>query len=290
MNDKFNPDKPVDDLRYSDEIYSILEKLGFSPESITKDESSILNKIEGLKKIGFENPIELIQKMPRILGYAEESMGRKIEWLKEQGFENPIELIQKMPPILGLAEESMGKKIEWLKGQGFENPIELIQKMPRILGYAEESMGRKIEYIKNCINLFSDNLNENTQKLVIGYIESIPNIFSIKFDRLAILIRILTIFNNQNKLQINSDSKRLTYLNIENLILALEKTKNNKDLTFPEFIKIVRIVKNENSEKAEKQAKISELMNEIQNSKLGGEEINENLLKILKRYNRGYLQ
>ena len=432
MNDKFNLNESVSDLRYSDNIYSLLEKLGFSAEGINKikenssylpkDESSILNKIDGLKRLGFENPIiliekmplilgfteesiarkidllkekgfmnpiiliekapqilnnseesmsrkidslkekgfmnhiiliekapqilnhaeesttrridwlkekgftnpivliekmpqilslaeesmgnkinwlkekgvtnpiVLIEKMPSILGFAEESMSRKIDWLKEKGFMNPIVLIEKMPQILSLAEESMGNKINWLKEQGFENPIVLIEKMPSILSFAEESMNKKINYMKYCLETLSNNSDENFPKIITHHIEKNPAILGSKFDKIAVLIRILTMFKKPEELASDSEIGNLLFSNIEDLMLTLKKTKNIEDLTFREFMKVANGIKKEKIEKGKKQGRISELMSELENSKSEGDEINENLLKILKRYSRGYLQ
>ncbi len=292
--------RPEGEPRYGEEVYSMLEKLGFSISAVNKiknksvyipeDGSTIVKKISWLKDQGFSNPIELIEKSPQILGLAEESMGEKISLLKEQNIDDPVKLIERMPQILGFAEESIPKKISWLKEQGFDDPLKLIHTMPQILGFAEETLGKKIHFIKLITSKLTNYPIEESDAIAIKYIEKIPTIVAAKFDKIVLLVRILTIFKKENELPSNYELNILLFSNIDNVILALAKTKDVKDLTIPEFIKVVNDIKKEDVDLKVKREEISKLLEELRKIKSSDDEIDENLLKLLSRYERGYLK
>ena len=268
-----------------DNPVELIEKI---PQILGMAEESMNEKILWLKKEGFDNPIELIEKNPQILSLAKESMGEKISSLEKQKFSNPITLIEKMPRIMNLDKDSVVRKISWLKERGFSNPVKLIEERPQILGLAEESMGKKIEYVKRCIHILGNYDDEEAKKITVKYIETISTILGAKFDKIAVLVRVLTMFTDPQKLPTTTEANRLVFFNIENIIIALEKIKNVENLTFSDFIKTVKDIKKEDLQKEKKQEIIYNLFKELEKSKSSGDEINENFLKILQRYKRGY--
>ena len=112
------PEKEVEGKREEElqERKTFLENLGFSektieylivhyrPEGLTK-------KINNLKKAGFEKPVELIEKYPRLASYDIEEA---INDLKKAGFGNPVESIKKFPPLAGYGIERVKRRIRIL--------------------------------------------------------------------------------------------------------------------------------------------------------------------------------
>jgi hypothetical protein len=60
----------------------------------------MLAKIEGMKRLGFQDPVKMITRNPAILHLSIDNMKQKIEDMRQLGFQDPVKMISLAPAIL----------------------------------------------------------------------------------------------------------------------------------------------------------------------------------------------
>lgn len=279
-----------------DTRYEALAELGFSLHGVEKifqtikyipeDISKIQSKIDLLKDAGFTNPIFLLEKNPSILTQAEDAILMKIHWIEQRNFSDPIRLFEKAPSIFNYAISSMEHKIARLMGEGFLHPIALLEKMPTIFGLADDPLSKKIKYMEESLSVLGGYSQKDAQKIIVNYIEHLPSLLGMKFDKLVVLIRVITLFKKMDELPTDRELATLAFSNIENILLVLERTKNDQNLTLEQFFKKIKEIQTEDISKSEKQEEIVSSIEELESDDIEHKE----LLTILKRYKRGYIE
>lgn len=117
-----NPEIPrflkKDVISTPDDKRKALQELGFKEEKTLEylgvhfRIDTLKEKIEKLKKAGFENPIPLIEKYPRLASYDIQKVKKDLE---EAGFKNPIGAIEKYPPLADLDIQRVERRIRTLE-------------------------------------------------------------------------------------------------------------------------------------------------------------------------------
>jgi hypothetical protein len=105
--------------------------VAFSPKADDYLQKNIVSetldkKIGNLTEAGFKNPIELIEKFPRLAGL---DIQRVKKDLTDAGFKDPNRLIENFPPITSYDIQQVKKD---LTDAGFKDPNRLIERFPRL--------------------------------------------------------------------------------------------------------------------------------------------------------------
>jgi hypothetical protein len=211
---------------------------------------------------------QVVNSFPVVVALSPKSIEEKITCLEQQGFENPVDLIAKHPPILGYSIDRINKKIEFLQELGFNNPVGLIEKFPPIFGLSENNIATKVRLLTRVIKLY--NIPYTPQEII----EYIPVILGVNIDKMLVLIRVFREFaQNINEVS-KTNIVKLLSSNLEDVLLAIDLSSNESDLTIKDIIKAAKEVKSFGATREEKQRLIFDGLN--------------NHPKIKRRYFQGY--
>ena len=133
--------------------FEVLQELGLKPVQVINrlpsilglSEETIQSKVRCLEELGL-GPVRLINRYPNIFGLSEETIQSKIRCLEELGL-GPVRLINRYPNIFGLSEETIQSKIRCLEELGLE-PVQVINLRPAILGLSEETIQSKVRCLE----------------------------------------------------------------------------------------------------------------------------------------------
>jgi hypothetical protein len=217
----------------------------------------------------FKDPLALLKKDPAIIGYTCENIDNKINGLKERGFSNPIKMVEAAPQTLGYSFENIDDKISGLIDRGFSSPEKIIKSIPQIFGYSWENIDRRLELFKRLAHLYQLRTD------VTESMEKIPNLWSMKFDKLIILARILRDYEIPKE-EIEQIMSRISFIILEDLLVALKSKKEGESISA--LIKRAKEIRKQKLSKDEKREMIA---NDLESVRLERQ-------KIAKRYFKGY--
>ena len=118
---------------------------------------NIHSRLADLRRLGFADPVKMIEYFPTILGLGIDNIRCRIDDLRELGVADPVKMITSSPTILGLAMDNIRGRITDLRELGFSDPVRMVTSRPSILGYARERVllcGR----IVMCLEERTDNM------------------------------------------------------------------------------------------------------------------------------------
>lgn len=245
----------------------IINLYGFSPRLY--DPKIIEEKIFGLKKRGFKDPLKMIKRFAGVLTHSLENIDSKIEGLKKRGFADPIKLIEKTPSILSLSLENIDNKIFGLRERGFNNPLKIIERFPSILTFSFENIDKKIKLLRKVIDLYQLPLE------ITPFLEQNPNFFTVKIDKIIILIRVLREYIDDPHELKTSDVHTLFRSNLENTLIAFARRPSNSKESIKNLFRRIKEIK---KKKLTMDEKIDIIENELEDE------------KIKKRYFQAYLK
>ncbi len=245
-------------------------KLGFRKEKTLeflsanyKSETLIL-KIDNLKKAGFQNPVNSIEKHPQLAGYDIE---RVVNNLQKVGFKDPVKYIEKSPRLAGYDIERV---VNNLQKAGFQNPVNSIEKYPSLAGH---DIKRIENYFENLDKLLSQLPQIEISSRDIG--AKMPDLFGRSIHKLHFSLRILEEFGS--------------HLNSQELVNHISNLIRNNPYVIFHFLKQIK------PESADKMKKIyskirflhpEEKMNMHQETKRNLPETIEELRKSAEPYDK----
>ncbi len=110
-------------------------------------EATYTKKIDQLRKLGFENPGQLIRQGYETLTISINKIKDTMNWLRVLGFRNPHHMVMLAPSILYKSTESMGVIVELVLAQSLDEPLRVIESYPALLIRSQENVRQKIRLI-----------------------------------------------------------------------------------------------------------------------------------------------
>lgn len=158
------------------------------------------------------------------------------EWINALGIQRPTLY---SPQVLG-------EHLAGLEERGFSNPRKMIESFPAILGYAFENIDAKLRLLGRITRLY--NAPYTPQQLM----ETQKAFFSTKIDKLVVLARVLRSFAESVDEVSLSVIKRILFSNLEDVLVAIDRTPAGKTTSLNELLKLTKTVKAEQIPKEEK--------------------------------------
>jgi len=144
----------------------------------------------------------------------------------------------------------------------------MIESFPSILGYSFENIDAKIELLSKINKIYNLNINP------ISIIESNLSILGVKFEKLIVIIRVLSDYQPK-QIDIQRKITTLSQINIESLLISYSQRKT--DSTIDDLTREARKVKKQKISKEDKRKLIKDFFDK-----------NPESYKIYRDYLKGY--
>ncbi len=172
----------------------------------------------------------------------------------------PVRLIERNPRLFGYALETLDAKLEGLQERGFDNPIRLIEGAPSIFGLSLENIDNRIKLFDKLLSFYG--LSFSASELM----EKVPVLFSTKIDKIMVLVRVLREFKVPVEDLGKGLFNRLLYFNLEDVLVALKETSPESE-TIGDLSRRVRQVKKRKLSKKEKREMIKDDLDMVEKIK-----------------------
>lgn len=201
----------------------------------------------------------------------------KISTLIDAGFEDPAKIIRLRPWVLSCTPETIQSKIKSLKALWFQDPIELVYSWPTILKLSIENN------IKPKLKLLDRFIPE--RDITIELLVKRPGLLESSINKIWIVLRWLQVLWLLDD-DIVKNYPKIHEKELESFILAVEKLKDQEDITSTQLVKEIAHFKSEWGKKTRQQTIYQK--NEDRKSAKISWDILSDYEKLLHRYKRSY--
>ncbi len=202
---------------------NIREQISFYPEILSTPPEIKNERIQNAQEKGMDVKKAISRDLSWI-GVTTETFNSVYGCLLELGFENPINLMEKCPSLTKLSPKTIAERVQWFTDNGFESPHALIEKHLILIKYSPEgNLQIKMKVMSRLMQLYQLNIT------VQDVIEYTPAIVGYKTEKFIILARVLREVYNQNTAITKSVISSFFIKNIETVLLTLFNGNTNND-------------------------------------------------------------